>query len=83
MEFGIEKCALLVMKSDKRHLSDGIKVPNQDKIRTLAENETLWILGADTIKQVEMKKTMFKKNISGKLENYPRQSFPAETLTKE
>ena len=58
MEFGIEKCALLVMKSGKRHLTDGIELPNQDNIRTLAENETykyLGILEADTIKQVEMK----------------------------
>ena len=59
MEFGIEKCALLVMKSGKRHLTDGIELPNQDKIRMLAENDTckyLGILEADTIKQVEMKK---------------------------
>ena len=58
MEFGIEKCALLAMKSGKRHLTDGIELPNQDKIRTLAENETykyFGILKADTIKQVEMK----------------------------
>ena len=40
MEFGIEKCSLLVVKSGKRHLTDGIELPNQDKIRTLAENET-------------------------------------------
>ena len=58
MEFGIEKCAMLVMKSGKRHLTDGMKLPNQDKIKTLTENETykyLGILEADTIKQVEMK----------------------------
>ena len=58
MEFSIEKCALLVMKSDKRHLTNGIELPNQDKIRTLAENETykyFGILNADTIKQLEMK----------------------------
>ena len=53
MEFGIKKCALLVMKSGKRHLTDGIELPNQDKIRPLAENETYKYLGiceADTIK---------------------------------
>ena len=57
MEFGIEKCALLVMKSGKQHLTDAIELPNQGKIRTLAENETykdLGILEAGTIKQVEM-----------------------------
>ena len=64
MEFGIEKCALLVMKSGKRHLTDGIELPNQDKIRTLAENETykyLGILEADIIKQVEMKNKILKE----------------------
>ena len=40
MEFGKEKCAMLVMKSGKRYLTDGIKLPNQEKIRTLREKET-------------------------------------------
>ena len=64
MEFGIEKCATLVMKSDKRQLTDGMELPNQDKIKTLAENETykyLDILEADTIKQVEMKDKIQKE----------------------
>ena len=34
-EFGIEKGAMLVMKNGKRHLTDGMKLPNQEKIRTL------------------------------------------------
>ena len=58
MEFGREKCAMPVMKSGNRHLTDRMELPNQDKIRTLAENETykyLGILEADTIKQLEMK----------------------------
>ena len=37
MEFGIEKCAMLVMKNGKRHMSDGMELPNHDKIRTLGE----------------------------------------------
>ena len=52
------------MKSGKRHLIDGIELPNQDKIRTLAENETYQYLGimeADTIKQVEMKDKIQKE----------------------
>ena len=40
MEFGIEKYVMFVMKSGKWHLTDGIELPNQDKIRMLAENET-------------------------------------------
>ena len=58
MEFGIEKCAMLVMKCGKRHLTDGKEQLNQDKIKTLAERKTykyLGILEGDTIKQVEMK----------------------------
>ena len=46
------------MKSGKRHRTHGMEVPNQDKIKTLGENETykyLGILEADTIKQVQMK----------------------------
>ena len=67
MEFGIEKCAILVMKSGRRHLTDGMEQPNQDKIRTLAENATykyLGILEADTIKQVEMKDKIQKEYLS-------------------
>ena len=64
MEFGIEKCAMLVMKSGKRHTTDGIELPNQDKIRTLGENNAykyLGILEADTIKQVQMKDKIHKE----------------------
>ena len=39
MEFGIEKCTMLVMKSSKQHLTDGKELPSQDKIRTLGEKE--------------------------------------------
>ena len=48
---------MLVMKSGKRR-TDGMKLPNQDKIRMLREKETynyLGILEPDTIKQAEMK----------------------------
>ena len=62
-----------------------MELPNQDKIKTLAENETykyLGILEADTIKQVEIK-NKFRKDISGELENYLRQNSIAEILSKE
>ena len=52
------------MKSGKRHLTDGMKLPNQDKIRTFREKETykyLGILEADIIKQEEMKKKIKKE----------------------
>ena len=60
----IQKCAMFAMKSGKRHLTDRMEIPNQGKIRTLAENETykyLGILEADTIKQVEMKNKIQKE----------------------
>ena len=58
---------MLEIKSNKRHLTDGMEQPNQDKIRTLDEKETYkyWgVLKADTIKLVEMKEKK-RKNISG------------------
>ena len=63
MEFGIEKRAMLVMKSGKRHQTDGMELPNQDKIRTFGEKETdkYWgILEADTIKEVETKEKILR-----------------------
>ena len=69
MEAGMEKCAMLVMKSGKRHLTDGMELPNQDKISTLREKETYkcpGMLEADTIKQVEIKEEIKKE--------YPRRT---------
>ena len=67
MEFGIEKCAMLVMKSGKQHLTDGMELPSQDIIRMLREKETykyLGILEVDTIKQVEMKDKIKKEYLT-------------------
>ena len=55
---------MLVMKSGKRQITEGIEQPNQEKIRTLREKETnkyLGILEVDTIKQVEMKEKNNKR----------------------
>ena len=41
------------MKSDKRHITEGVELPNQKIIRTLGEKDNykyLGILEADTIK---------------------------------
>ena len=45
MEFRIEKCAMLVMKTGKGHMTDGMELPNYDKFRMLGENETsnIWV----------------------------------------
>ena len=39
MEFGIEKCAMLIMKSGKRETVKRLELPNQKSIRTLGEKE--------------------------------------------
>ena len=31
MEFGIEKCAILIMKSGKRQMTEGIELANEEK----------------------------------------------------
>ena len=70
MEFGIEKCALLVMKSGKRHMIEGVEIPNQEKIKTLGE--------------MEMKEKIFKKYLRrNKKKNYVWQNSIAGTLSKE
>ena len=81
MEFGIEKCVMLVMKSRKRELTDGIELPNQDKIRRLAETKptNTWVSWRLTPSDKWKWKTKFKNNISGKVENYSRQNSSAET----
>ena len=40
MDFGIVKCAMLLMKGGKRHITVGVELPNQVAIRTLREKET-------------------------------------------
>ena len=67
MEFGREKCAILIMKSGKRQIMEEIELTNQEKIRTFGEKETykyLVILKVDTIKQAEIKEKTLKNSIS-------------------
>ena len=85
MEFGIEKCDMQVMKSGKRHMTEGIKQPNKVVIRTPGEKETYKIfgdIGSWHHKQVEMKEKN-QKGISEESENYSWQNSFAETLLKE
>ena len=80
MEYGIEKCAMLVMKRGKRHLTGRMELTNQDKIRTLGEKETCYYLGileAATIKQVDMKEKL-RNSILGEPESYSRQNYVTE-----
>ena len=81
MEFGIEKCAVLIMKSRKRQIMEGIELSSQEKIRTLRETETykyLGILKADTSR--DERKNL--KCISGKQENFLKPNSIAGILSK-
>ena len=41
MEFGVEKCGMLIMRSRKgKKMTEGIKLPHEEKIRMLGEKET-------------------------------------------
>ena len=73
---------MLIMKSGKRHITNGMELPNQEKIRTLEEKETykyLRILEVNTIKQVEMKEKL-RKSVSREPESFSRQNYIAGTL---
>ena len=58
MEFGIEKCAMLIMKSRKQETMEGTELPTQERIRILGEKENNTYLG---IRQMEMKEKIRKE----------------------
>ena len=66
MEFGIPKCAILLMKSGKVFQSEEIKLPRNKKMRSLNvdENENCKYLGvqeADDVKHSKMKDRIQKE----------------------
>ena len=64
MEFGLEKCASLVMKRGKIVESDGITLPDDKMIRNLKEDESYKYLSVqelDDIKTSEMKERVSKE----------------------
>ena len=76
MEFGIDKCGILVMKRGRYKNSEGIKLPNDQEIKGInLDNgyKYLGILEADGIKEEEMKEKIrkeytrrrYEKNIQG------------------
>ena len=61
MEFGIEKCAMLIKRGGKRQITEGIELPNQEKKKQNTEKETykyLGILEADAIKSGHERKNI-------------------------
>ena len=66
---------MLLRKIGKRHMTEGMELSNQEKIKTFGEKETykyIGILEADTIKQEEMKEKNLKY-ILGYRESYSKQ----------
>ena len=45
MRFSNEKCNMLIIRSEKRQITEGIEQQNQEKIKTLGEKETYKHLG--------------------------------------
>ena len=66
MEFGIEKCAMLVMEKGKIVKSVGIELPGDKVIKSLQEGESykyLGILEADKFLEEKMKLNVLKEYI--------------------
>ena len=66
MEFGIEKCAMLVMENGKIMKSVGIELPDGKVIKSLQESESykyLGILKADKFLEEKMKLNVSKEYI--------------------
>ena len=86
MEFGIEKCVMLIKKSGKRQIIEGIEEPNQERIRTLKEKKNykyLGILKANTIKEAGMKEKKKKYSTSNQRENFLKSNSVIGNLSKE
>ena len=82
MEFGRGKCATLVMKSGKRHMTDGMDyqiTTELERSKKMKPTNT-WGSWRLTPSNKCKWKTLSEKNISGEQENYSRQNSPAETL---
>ena len=64
MQFGIDKCAMLVMKKGKIVKSDGIQLPHDKVIKSLEKGESckyLGVLEADEVMVTEMKDKVKKE----------------------
>ena len=74
---------MLIMKSGKQHMTEGIELPNH-KIKTLRKLEIskyLEILETITIEHAEMKEKYFL-NTSGEQDNYLKPNYIAEISSK-
>ena len=85
MEFGIEKCTIFVMKSGKRHITDGKEYQIKTRLERSEKRKPTnsWASLRLTSSNKWRRKKKLRKNISGELESYSRQNCLAETLSKE
>ena len=63
-EFGLDKCAVIIIKRGKQIEADGVRLPDEKKIRSLKEDESykyLGVLEVDDLKQSGMKE-IIKEN---------------------
>ena len=85
MEFGLEKCAMLRIRGGKRQITEGIELTNQERIRTLEEEnyKNFGILETDSTEQVEMKGKKKGMSTFGKRENFSKPSSAVEISSNE
>ena len=87
VEFDLEKSAMLITKSRKREMMEGIELPNQERIRTPGELETyknLGILEANTIKKSgdEIKNRKNKKEYLRRTRNFLETKICSRNIIK-
>ena len=64
MQFGVKKCAVMIMKMGRLIKSDGEKIPGNNVVRSLQENDGYKYLGVlqnDEVKEKEMKEVVTKE----------------------
>ena len=71
----------LVIKGGKRHITNGMQLPNQDKIKRKPINTWGYWNLIPSYKRKSKKE--LRKNISEEPESYSRQNYIEETLSKE
>ena len=88
MEFGIEKCAMLIIKSGKREQTEGIELPKSGKKqnplerrKTTSTRECLKLIPSNKWKWRENEKR--EKSVSEEQENLSKLSSTTETSSNE
>ena len=56
MQFGFDKCAVLIMKRGKIAKSEGIEFLNEEKVRSLKEDDSYNYLGKLQSNEIQRKK---------------------------